>query len=171
MIRRFPLSKAFPCIVRIVIAAAFFATVSMRAQPPRKDAAVTHHAEGPFDVKTLPIAADSATEGTAIGRYALDKQYHGDLEATGKGEMLGAGNPATGAAGYVAIEEVTGVLQGRKGSFALQHFGSMGSGKFELNVHVVPGSGTGELTGIDGKMTITNDAGKHSYALDYTLPQ
>ena len=122
-------------------------------------------------MKTLPVSPDGATEGTSIGRYILNKQYHGDLEATAEGEMLGAGNPATGSAGYVAIEQVTGTLQGRKGGFALQHFGTMDAGKFELNVRVAPGSGTGELQGIAGSMTITNDAGKHSYALNYTLPQ
>jgi len=128
------------------------------------------HAEGSFDVKNAPLAADDALAGTAIGRFALDKQYHGDLEATAKGEMLGAGNPATGTAGYVAIEEVTGTLRGRSGSFALQHFGTMDSGKFELRVTVVPGSGTGELAGIAGAMTITIAAGKHTYTFDFTLP-
>src|SRR5689334_14426547 len=95
---------------------------------------ISLHAEGTFAVKNAPLAADDALAGTAIGRYGLDKQFHGDLEATSKGEMLGAGNPATGTAGYVAIEQVTGSLRGRSGSFALQHFGSMVDNKFELVV-------------------------------------
>lgn len=132
---------------------------------------MSHHAEGPFDVKTTPIAADEVTTGTALGRFSLDKQYHGPLEATAKGEMLSAGNPASGSAGYVAIEEVTGTLDGRKGTFAMQHWGSMHAGNFYLRVEIVPGSGTADLEGIAGTLTITNDAGKHSYALDYTLPQ
>jgi len=85
--------------------------------------------------------------------------------------MLGAGNPATGTAGYVAVEEVTGTLHGRKGSFALQHFGTMDKGNFSIKVAVVPGSGAGELAGIAGDLTIVIDAGKHSYKFNYTLPE
>jgi hypothetical protein len=131
---------------------------------------MTLHAEGSFDVKTTPLPTDDATAGTPIGRFALDKQFHGDLEAASKGEMLGAGNPATGTAGYVAIEHITGTLHGKSGAFALQHLGTMHDGKFDLRVSVVPGSGTGELAGIAGEMTIIITAGKHSYTFDYTLP-
>jgi expansin (peptidoglycan-binding protein) len=130
---------------------------------------MTGHAEGTFDVKTIPLSPDDATADTSISRFALDKQYHGDLEAASKGEMLGGGNPATGTAGYVAIEQVTGTLAGKSGSFALQHYGNMSQGKFELNVKVVPGSSTGELTGIAGAMTIIVADGKHSYTFDYSL--
>lgn len=161
--------SGFP--LRIAGALALCVAMAVGAQPPRKGGPMTQHVAGQFDVKTLPISADSATEGTTIGRYALDKRYHGALDGVGKGEMLGAGNPAKGAAGYVAIEEFTGTLQGRKGSFALQHFGAMDAGKVELKVLIVPGSGSGELHGIVGAMTITNEAGKHSYALEYTLPE
>lgn len=135
-----------------------------------KDGPVSMHAEGTFDVKTAPLPADDAISGTAIGRYGLDKQFHGDLQAASKGEMLGAGNPATGTAGYVAIEQVTGTLHGRSGSFALQHFGTMVDNKFELTVKVVPGSGTDALSGISGTMTIKIVSGKHSYQFDYELP-
>lgn len=128
------------------------------------------HAEGTFDVKTTPLSADEAIAGTAIGRYGLDKQFHGGLEGTSKGEMLGAGSPATGTAGYVAIEQVTGTLDGRTGAFALQHCGSMEDSKFELTVKVVPGSGTGELSGISGVMQIIIAGGKHTYRFDYDLP-
>jgi hypothetical protein len=124
------------------------------------------HAEGTFEVKNSPLPADDIP----IGRFALDKQFHGDLEGNSKGEMLGAGNPATGTAGYVAIELVTGELNGRHGSFALQHFGTMEDNKFDLLVKVVPGSGTGELTGIAGTMSIAIANGKHSWKFDYTLP-
>jgi expansin (peptidoglycan-binding protein) len=132
---------------------------------------MTRHAEGTFDVKNTPLPPDDATTGTPIGRFALDKQFHGDLEAASKGEMLGAGNPATGTAGYVAIEQITGTLQGHTGSFALQHLGTMEQGKFNLTVTVVPGSGTGDLTGIAGSMNIIITAGKHSYTFDYILPE
>ena len=131
---------------------------------------MTRHAEGTFEVKTTPIAGDEATAGTPIGRFALDKQFHGDLEAKSKGEMLSAGDPAKGSAGYVAIEHVTGTLNGHSGTFALQHFGSMDAGGFKLSVAVVPGSGTAELAGIAGAMTIVQAAGKHSYSFDYSVP-
>lgn len=156
---------------RVAGALALCMTMAVCAQTPRKGGPMMQHVAGPFDVKTLPMSADSATEGTTIGRYALEKQYHGALDGVGKGEMLGAGSPAKGAAGYVAIEEFTGTLQGRKGAFALQHFGVMDAEKVELKVLIVPGSGSGELLGIEGAMTITNEAGKHSYALEYTLPE
>jgi len=146
----------------------------MQAQAPdsklvRKDPVMTRHAEGTFDVKNAPLAADDATQGTPIGRYGLDKQFHGDLEATSKGEMMGAGDPGKGTAGYVAMEFVTGTLGGHSGSFALQHSGTMEGGKFNLHVVVVPGSGTGGLAGISGTMTIVIAAGKHSYHFEYTL--
>ncbi|SRR6266702_869074 len=128
------------------------------------------HAEGTFEVKTAPLPADEAIAATSIGRYSLDKLYRGDLEAASAGEMLGAGNPTAGTAGYVAIEEVNGSLHGKNGSFALQHFGTMDHGKFGLKVSVVPGSATGELAGISGELTIIIDAGMHSYKFDYTLP-
>jgi len=132
---------------------------------------MTRHAEGTFDVKNTPLPPDDATTGTPIGRFALDKQFHGDIEAASKGEMLAAGDPSKGTAGYVAIEHITGTLQGHTGSFALQHLGTMEQGKFNLTVTVVPGSGTGDLTGIAGSMTIIIAAGKHSYTFDYTLPE
>ncbi|HTB95889.1 MAG TPA: DUF3224 domain-containing protein [Terracidiphilus sp.] len=127
-------------------------------------------ASGHFHVKTLPLASDESISGTPIGRFALDKQFHGDLEGTSKGLMLGAGDPAKGQAGYVAIEHFTGTLHGRSGSFALQHSGIMDRNGFQLTVTVVPGSATGELAGIAGAMEIKNDAGQHTYTLEYTLP-
>lgn len=149
--------------------------IQARAQTPsskllRKDPVMTRHAAGPFDVKTTPLAADDAISGTLIGRYSLVKQYHGDLDAASKGEMLGAGDPSSGNAGYVAIEQVTGTLNGHTGSFALQHIGAMDGSGLRLSVAVVPGSGTGQLTGIAGTLIITNVSGKHSYTFDYTLP-
>jgi hypothetical protein len=141
------------------------------AKTLRKDAPVTLHATGAFEVKTTPLPPDDATGGANISRYALDKHFHGDLEAASKGEMLGAGDPAKGNAGYVAIEHVTGTLHGHSGSFALQHTGTMDQGKFQLTVTVVPGSGAGGLAGIAGTMTIIITNGKHSYDFEYTLPE
>ncbi len=164
-----------PSLALLAISTFLLAACLAHAQAPtskmqRKDPTMTRHAEGTFDVKTTPIAADDATMGTLIGRYALVKQYHGDLEATAKGEMLGAGEPSSGNAGYVAIEQVTGSLNGRAGSFALQHIGAMQGGSYKLSVAVVPGSGTAQLTGLAGTLTITVANGKHSYSLEYTLP-
>ncbi len=149
------------------------AKVDAQAPPSkllRKDPVMTRHAAGTFDVKTTPLAADDAVAGTLIGRYSLVKQYHGDLDAASKGEMLGAGDPSSGNAGYVAIEQVTGSLNAHTGSFALQHIGAMDSSGLRLSVAVVPGSGTGQLVGIAGTLIITNASGKHSYTFDYTLP-
>lgn len=133
-----------------------------------KKESIVHHASGPFDVKVIP---QDKADDTGIGRMLLDKQYHGDLEATAKGQMLAAGSPAQGAGGYVAIEKVTGTLQGRKGSFVLQHTGTMSKAGVEMTITVVPESGTGELQGIVGKLTITIASdGKHTYDFEYTLP-
>lgn len=130
------------------------------------------HATGTFDVKVTPQKPDNPpAEESKVGRLSIDKQFHGDLEATSKGEMLGVQTETKGSAGYVALERVTGTLRGRKGSFVLQHSGTMDHGKLSLSVTVVPDSGTGELAGLIGSMKIIIDAGKHSYELDYTLPQ
>ena len=129
---------------------------------------MTHHAHGTFTVKIQPLTPAPA-EG--LGRFSIDKEIHGDLEATTKGEMFTGGDPKTGVAGYVAIEVVTGVLMGKKGSFALQHSATMDQNGPKMTVIVVPGSGTGELKGIAGTFTIHIEGGKHSYDLDYTLPE
>jgi hypothetical protein len=150
-----------------------------RAQPARADtphtprpatrkAVETHRAAGTFDVKLAPQATDDA-EGTPLGRLTIDKRFHGALDATSKGEMLSAGTPVKGSAGYVAIERVTGTLDGRRGSFVLQHSGTMTRGAPQLVITVVPDSGTGELTGLAGTMTIDVSDGKHAYVLEYTL--
>jgi Protein of unknown function (DUF3224) len=136
----------------------------------RKDPVMTRHAEGTFEAKTAPVAAGEVLAGTSIGRFSLVKQYHGDLEGPSKGEMIAAGDLAKGNAGYVALEQVTGTLNGRSGSFALQHTGTMEGGAYKLTVTVVPGSGTGDLVGLAGTLTIVIEKGKHSYTFDYTLP-
>lgn len=127
-------------------------------------------AAGSFEVATQPLSPYNTAPGAGVGRLSIDKQYHGDLEGTGKGEMLSAGNPGSGSAGYVAVEVVTGAVGGRRGSFALQHFGTMDGGALSLTIAIVPGSGTGELSGIAGTMNIIVENGKHSYVLDYSLP-
>ena len=117
----------------------------------------------------MKLTPQDTNGGPRLGRFSLDKHFHGDLEGTSKGEMLTGGTPVKGSAGYVAIELVTGKLHGRNGSFILQHTGTMDRGKPSLSVTVVPDSGTDELVGLAGKMAITIAGGKHSYEFEYTL--
>ena len=122
-------------------------------------------ASGPFEVKLTPDAGVSG----GYGRMTMSKQYHGGLEATAVGEMLSGGDPKAGTTGYVAIETVTGSLDGKAGTFQLMQWGTMADGKRELKVGVVPGSGTGALAGISGTMTIEIADGKHTYRLEYAV--
>ena len=128
------------------------------------------HATGPFEVKLTPQTDTTSSSG--IARMTIDKQFHGDIEAVSVGQMLSAVGNVKGSAGYVAIENVTGTLHGRKGSFVLQHNATMDRGKPELNIIVVPDSGTGELEGLTGSMNIDiASGGKHSYNFSYSLPE
>jgi hypothetical protein len=131
---------------------------------------MTRHARGTFEVKMTPQPAQDGVGDPGIGRMALDKQFHGDLEATGKGQMLAAGTEVPGSAGYVALERVSGILHGRRGSFALQHSGTMTRGAPQLVITVVPDSGAGDLLGLAGTLSITVTGGQHGYELEYTLP-
>ncbi len=128
------------------------------------------HATGSFDVKLTP-QSDDFLKGTLLGRMSIAKQFHGNLEGTSKGEMLTGGDVTKGSAGYVAIEQVTGTLDGRSGSFILQHSGTMTRGAPQLSISVVPDSGTGQLAGLTGTMTIKITDGKHFYDFAYTLPE
>ena len=117
------------------------------------------------------MTPQSPDEGAVVGRFLLDKQFHGDLEGTSKGEMLAIGTAVPGSAGYVAMEQVTGTLNGRTGTFALQHTGTMTRGEPLLSVTVVPDSGTGGLEGLSGKLDIKITDGKHFYEFDYDLAE
>jgi hypothetical protein len=147
-----------------VLFALMLAAPQTAAQP--KEIPV-HHAHGSFTVDVHPLTPAPA-EG--IGRFTINKTIHGDLEATAIGEMFTGGDPRQGVAGYVAIEVVTGTLGGRHGSFALQHFATMDAAGPKMQVIVAPGSGTGELKGIEGTFVIRIDDGKHFYDFNYTLP-
>jgi Protein of unknown function (DUF3224) len=125
-------------------------------------------AEGAFDVKMVPQSADPAG-GESIARMLLDKRFHGALDAVSRGQMLAMRTAVEGSAGYVAMEVVTGKLDGRQGSFVLQHSGTMNRGAPTLTLTVVPDSGTGELAGLSGSMAIDIAGGKHSYRFDYSL--
>lgn len=144
-----------------------FAARQASAVPPsdQTKAPMTTRAHGSFDVKLTPQPADDA----ALGRMMLDKQFHGDLEATGKGQMLTAGTNRDDSGVYVAVERISGTLGGRTGTFIVHHTGVMTRGAQQLTIRVVPDSGTGELSGISGLMSIDIREGKHFYNFDYTL--
>ena len=161
----------------VVIGLLLFLTVGFFAQSQadspfshagQKEAILTTHASGTFEVKLNPQTDDKVGDPT-VGRMSLDKQFHGDLEAASTGQMLTAMTDVKGSAGYVAIERVSGKLHGHSGSFALQHSGTMTRGAPQLTITVVPDSGTGELVGLAGKMTFDIVDGKHSYDFEYTL--
>jgi hypothetical protein len=134
---------------------------------------MTKHASGPFAVRVTPQKPDNKeAEAAGFGRMSLDKQFHGDLEAASKGEMLGAMTEVDGSAGYVAMERIEGTLNGRSGTFVLQHSGTMTRGVQQMTITVVPDSGTGGLGGITGSMTIIiKVGGKHFYEFEYQLAQ
>jgi hypothetical protein len=138
---------------------------------PTKEKVVTSHAGGTFEVKLTPEAAEDGADA-GLGRMSIDKQFHGDLEGISKGFMLSsAATIVKGSGGYVAMERVTGTLNGRSGRFVLQHSGTMTRGTPQLSVTVVPDSGTDQLEGLAGTMTIKIDNGKHSYDFEYALPE
>ncbi|MGH8414015.1 MAG: DUF3224 domain-containing protein [Gammaproteobacteria bacterium] len=130
---------------------------------------MTTHASGTFEVKIIPLEPYSKDGESTLGRMSLDKEFKGDLAATSRGEMLSGGKPDKGSAGYVAMEHVRGTLHGRKGTFLLQHSGTLNRGVPSLSVTVVPDSGTGELTGLAGMLTINIVDGNHFYEFDYIL--
>ena len=153
---------------RLILSVLMVAMVSVGTTAQKKETPAMHHAHGTFTVKVAPLTPAPA-EG--LGRFSIDKEIHGDLEATTKGEMYTGGDFKTGAAGYVAIEMVTGTLAGKHGAFALQHMATMDVNGPKMQVVVVPGSGTGDLKGIAGTFTIVIADGKHSYDMDYSLPE
>lgn len=145
--------------------AALLALTVPLGQLPQKGTTM-HHAAGTFEVSMKPLGSSNET---GIARMSIDKTFHGGIEGTSQGEMMSSGNPSTGSAGYVALEKVTGKLDGAEGSFVLQHTATMDKGAPTMSVSVVPGSGTGSLEGLAGKLDIQIAQGKHSYSFEYTL--
>jgi hypothetical protein len=160
-------------VLGVIISAGTISHTQTHSSPSntaQKAAPMSKHATGTFDVK-LNVQTDDKVGDPTVGRMSIDKVFHGDLEGTSKGQMLSTLTEVKGSAGYVAIERVTGTLQGRTGSFSLQHNATMNRGVPELNVIVIPDSGTGQLVGLAGKLNIIiAPDGKHSYEFDYTLP-
>ena len=151
-------------IIPILLAAAAHATHAACAQPPEQ---APMQASGTFDVRLTP---QSAQDGTPWGRMRIEKVFKGQLQGSSSGEMLAAQTAVKGSAGYVALEQVSAELEGRKGSFFLQHSGTMDRGTPALSVTVVPDSATGELAGLTGAMAIRVEAGQHYYSFTYRLP-
>jgi hypothetical protein len=137
----------------------------------KRRSAMPTHVSGTFDVKLTPQGAEDKAEGSTLGRMSIDKQFHGELQGTSQGQMLTGVSDVQGSAGYVAIERVTGTLKGKRGSFVLQHSGTMSKSGFQLSISVVPDSGSGQLVGLSGKLDIKIVDGKHFYEFDYTLPE
>lgn len=132
---------------------------------------MTTHAQGAFDVTLTPQPPGDNAAASPVSRMSIAKEFRGDLEGTSVGQMLAVGTAVEGSAGYVAMEQVTGTLHGHGGTFALQHSATMARGVPQLSIAVVPDSGTGQLVGLAGTMTIDIVDGKHFYGFDYTLPK
>lgn len=157
----------------LVLLAAGFAFAALAPVDDRaaKGTKMKQTARGEFDVGIEPADQQQHPDGVSVGRFGLDKRYHGDLEATAEGVMLTAGTAVEGSAAYVAIERVEGSLHGKQGSFVLQHTGTMERGAQSLKITVVPDSATGELTGLEGRLDIEITEGEHLYTFEYSLPQ
>jgi Protein of unknown function (DUF3224) len=128
-------------------------------------------ASGTFQIKTMPIAVGNMATDPALGLAALAKVWHGDIEGSSQGKMLSAGTAVKDSAAYVAMEKIEGTLKGRTGTFILQHAATMNRGSATMGIAIVPDSGTGELEGLSGTLTINVEGGIHSYKLNYALPQ
>jgi hypothetical protein len=127
-------------------------------------------ATGSFEVSLEPLSNAEVSNDAMLGRLLLTKKFSGDLAASARGQMLSAGTATRGSAGYVAIDQVTGTLDGRKGSFMLQHSGSMQRGVPSLSIKVIPDSGTEELAGLTGTLSINVVDGRHFYDFLYSFP-
>ena len=128
-------------------------------------------ATGSFEVSVQPLSNADISTDAMFGRFLLIKKFSGALSAEGRGQMLSAGTPVQGSAGYVAIDHITGTLDGKTGGFVLQHVGTMGRGAASMSINVLPDSGTGGLAGIAGTLTIRVVDKQHYYDLDYALPE
>jgi hypothetical protein len=157
-------------LLKLLLAVCVFCAQPISTAQPTKETSMTRIATGEFVVKLLPLGVEGQAQDSKFGRMSIDKTISGGLVATTVGQMLTAMTEVKGSAGYVAIEKVDGVLDGKKGSFALQHTGTMNRGTPSLLVTVVPDSGTDELIGLAGEFKIIIAGGKHSYEFKYTLP-
>lgn len=127
------------------------------------------NAKGTFEIKMTGEPPYDTVDGVSLSRARFDKRFVGPLEATSQVQMLAARTPVEGSAGYVAIERIDGVLEGKRGTFVVMHVGVMNRGARELEIRIVPDSGTGELAGIAGRMDIQIVSGQHHYEIEYEL--
>jgi len=126
---------------------------------------------GTFEVKVQPLPEDEKVPGVKVGRLSIDKEWKGDIVGTSKGEMMTAATEVKGSAGYVAVELMNVSIAGRAGTFTLMHHATMkNEGEFKILINVVPDSGTGQLAGLSGDLTLDLSGGGHAYRFDYTLP-
>jgi hypothetical protein len=172
---RTPRPPTHDAIMRLApfIAAALLATIAgTAAAVSTKDSSMTSHtATGPFDVQLAPQTLSAVADKSGLGRMSLDKRFHGALEATSTGEMLAFRSATPGSAGYVAMETVRGTLDGRAGTFVLQHSSTLTRGEPAQSITVVPDSGTDALAGLAGRMVVEiAPGGAHSYRFEYSLP-
>jgi hypothetical protein len=157
------LPRLFPLLALAACAAA--------AQTRPETSMTLHHATGPFDVQLALLELSAVAQPSGLLRMSLDKRFHGALEATSQGEMLASNAADKGFGGYVAMEKVRGRLDGREGTFVLQHSSTLSAGVPTQSIVVAPGSGTGELAGLSGRMVIDiAPGGAHAYRFDYELP-
>jgi Protein of unknown function (DUF3224) len=156
-------------VAHVVLIGIVFYSYAHSQSATQKGASTPMQASGTFDVKLTPQTDDSGD--AKLGRMILEKQFHGDLEGTSKGQMLTGMTEIKNSGGYVAIEKFSGTLKGRTGTFIFQHIGTMNRGAQQLSITVVPDSGTGQLAGITGNFNIKIADGKHSYVFEYTLPE
>lgn len=165
----------FPVTVSLAAIASFAVAVPHVSIPMQRGQVVAvanvARASGTFEVKLTPQTNGVEVDSKDLGRLTIDKTFRGDLSGTSHGQMLTAITRVKGSAGYVAIERVTGSLHGKRGSFVLQHNGVMDRDTQQLTIVVVPDSGTDDLAGISGSMTISITEGKHLYVLEYTLDE
>jgi Protein of unknown function (DUF3224) len=168
-----PSTQALTLAVGLPLVSVLMAQAPKSAAPAQaKEVSMTYVAKGSFEVTMAPLTEGARMEAWAPGRMSIDKRFRGDLEWTSQGEMLTASTGTQGSAGYTAIEKVSGRLRGRTGTFLLQHFGVMARAiPGEWIVMVIPDSGTDELKGLTGKMTITITGKQHAYTLEYHLPE
>ncbi len=152
----------------LILASLLFLSATPLQKPTHPESAMPstqHDAQGTFDIQLAPTGH---TPDDSLQSLSLTKTYHGDLEATSRGEMLASGGPPSTSGGYVAMERITGTLAGRTGSFSAMQLGSMSTGTApQMTMQIVPGSGTGDLSGLLGTMTIAVTAGQHHYTLHY----
>lgn len=171
------MTNRFPAVMHVALGlclgfgcAAFTQTQSPGSSGTNEESKVNGHASGSFEIKMVPQPITEEEAKTISVRMTSDKQFHGDLEGTSTGEMLGVYTAIKDSAGYVAMERVSGKLKGRTGTFILQHSSTMARGTQQQSITVVPDSGTDQLVGLAGSMIIKIADGKHFYELDYTLP-